>query len=192
MFQYSLFLNLYHYRPSLAYVQGGCGLAILFSSRCAVVSVSCVLCSVFVPVSFPGSSHSVAPRSILGRPQLVHLGDALFELDVLAFLVGVSLVLRVLLVCRSFVCLVLVVVGPQQWPSYLALPREVVGLVATPVQRDEKVGAAVAVGHGQFGIAHLLASGLCFRLSQPLQLASAFFAGSGRVPGGISTPSSGD
>lgn len=37
---------------------------------------------------------SVAPRTALGLPELVHLGDALLELDVLALLVGVSLVLR--------------------------------------------------------------------------------------------------
>lgn len=35
----------------------------------------------------------IAPLTLLGFPQLFHLGYALLELDVLAFLVGVSLVL---------------------------------------------------------------------------------------------------
>lgn len=35
----------------------------------------------------------VAPRTVLGRPQLVHLGYPLLELDILALLVGVSLLL---------------------------------------------------------------------------------------------------
>jgi hypothetical protein len=39
-------------------------------------------------------SFSVAARAALGRPELVHLCDPLLELDVLAFLVAVSLVLR--------------------------------------------------------------------------------------------------
>lgn len=37
---------------------------------------------------------SVAASTALGFPQLVHLGDALLELDILALLVAVSLVLR--------------------------------------------------------------------------------------------------
>lgn len=41
-----------------------------------------------------GPSPSVAARAVLGRPELVHLCDPLLELDVLAFLVAVSLVLR--------------------------------------------------------------------------------------------------
>lgn len=36
----------------------------------------------------------VAPRAALGLPELVHLGHPLLELDVLALLVAVSLVLR--------------------------------------------------------------------------------------------------
>ena len=51
---------------------------------------------VLLLVPFPDVSidKSVAPRSTLGRPQLVHLGDALLELDVLALFVCVSLVLH--------------------------------------------------------------------------------------------------
>lgn len=37
---------------------------------------------------------SIAPLAVLGRPELVHLGDALLELNVLAFLVAVTLVLQ--------------------------------------------------------------------------------------------------
>lgn len=35
----------------------------------------------------------VAPRTVLGRPQFVHLGYPFLELDILALLVGVSLLL---------------------------------------------------------------------------------------------------
>lgn len=52
-------------------------------------------------------------------------------------------------------------VGKSRRHTYLALPREVVGLLAAPVQRDEQVRAAVPVGDGDLGIAHLIASGLC-------------------------------
>lgn len=44
--------------------------------------------------------------------------------------------------------------------THAALPRQVVGLGATPVEWDQEVGAAVAVGNGQLGLAHLLARGL--------------------------------
>lgn len=37
---------------------------------------------------------SVTPRTVLGFPELIHLGHPLLELDVLAFLVAVSLVLQ--------------------------------------------------------------------------------------------------
>lgn len=46
--------------------------------------------------------------------------------------------------------------------TYLALPRQVVCLEAAPVERNEQVCAAIAVGQRDLGIAHLLASGLYF------------------------------
>jgi hypothetical protein len=41
--------------------------------------------------------------------------------------------------------------------SYLALPRHVEGLEATPIEGNQQVGAAVSVLHGELRIAHLLA-----------------------------------
>ena len=41
--------------------------------------------------------------------------------------------------------------------AHCALPRQVVGVVSASVERNEEVGAAVAVGDGELGIPHLLA-----------------------------------
>lgn len=49
----------------------------------------------------------------------------------------------------------------ERGTTHAALPRQVVGLGAAPVEGDQEVGAAVAVGNGQLGLAHLLARGLC-------------------------------
>lgn len=65
-------------------------------------------------------ANSVTSRALLRFSQLVHLGHALLELFVLAFLVAVSLV--------------------------VALPRQVVGVGAAPVEGDQEVRAAVSVG----------------------------------------------
>ena len=50
--------------------------------------------------------------------------------------------------------------GHAQLTAYLTLPRQKVGIHATPVERDQQVGAAVAVGHGELRGAHLLAGRL--------------------------------
>lgn len=170
----------------------------------------------------------IAPRAVLGLPQLVHLGHALLELDVLALFVAMALVLleclhvsetaqscSFLLLCSvglrvlmwlsipskqlralAFNCrwhttplgpstlssswsssspcppasvLDLLSCGSlggpagkhkcEMWKTYLALPRHVVRVLAAPVERDEQVGAGVAVCDGQAGLAHLLARG---------------------------------
>lgn len=51
------------------------------------------------------------------------------------------------------------------WRAYLALPGQVEFVHATPVEGNQKMCARVSVGQGQFGIAHLLAGGLCRALS---------------------------
>jgi hypothetical protein len=98
----------------------------------------------------------VTPRPVLGFPELVHLGHPLLELDVLALFVRMSLVLRLVLVSLSSP-----LSAGQLGLVYLALPREVVRLVATPVEGDQEVGAAVAVCHGQLGRRHFLARRFC-------------------------------
>jgi len=45
---------------------------------------------------------------------------------------------------------------------YLALPWQVVCLVATPVERHQEMGAAVSVGQRELGRRHFLARRLCF------------------------------
>lgn len=45
--------------------------------------------------------------------------------------------------------------------THLALPRHVVCVDAASVEGDQEVGAAVAVGERELGVAHLLAGGLC-------------------------------
>lgn len=102
----------------------------------------------------PTEASLIAPRAVLRGPQLVHLGDALLELFVLAFLVGVSLVLAACPTSVSHRCLRSVV-------SYLALPRQIVLLVAAAVQRYQQVRAAVSVLDGEAGGGHFLARGGC-------------------------------
>ena len=50
--------------------------------------------------------------------------------------------------------------GQDRTGTHLALPREIVRVDAAPVQRDQQVGATIAVGYGELGLAHLLAGGL--------------------------------
>lgn len=104
---------------------------------------------------------SVAPLAVLGRPELVHLGDSLLELDVLAFLVAVALVLESKGVSSAIAPRARPPLWTTQLTTYFALPRQKVGIRATPVERDQQVGAAVAVGHGELRSAHLLAGRRC-------------------------------
>jgi len=103
---------------------------------------------------------SVASFAALSFPQFVHLGYPLLELDVLALLVGMSLVLRGLeLVPRTW----------QQDSSgggkaeqaHLTLPWQEIRLVSTPIEGNQEVCTAVSVGHGQLRGRHLLAGRLC-------------------------------
>lgn len=77
---------------------------------------------------------SVASGTALGLSQLVHLGHALLELHVLAFLVAV--------------------------PLLLTLPGQEVRIGPAPVEGDQEVGAAVPVLYGELRIAHLVAGRL--------------------------------
>lgn len=139
---------------------------------------------------------SVAPSTALGFPELVHLGHPLLELDILALLVAVSLVLQQresacqsiriqCWCCRPVSCSL---AGRLGCHSYLTLPRQVVCLVPTPVEGDQKVGAAVSVCHGELRIAHLLAGRSCCRPSALAALSIAVFLGA--IRRGVSDVSS--
>jgi hypothetical protein len=102
----------------------------------------------------PPQVASVAPGTALGFPELVHLGDSLLELDVLALLVAVSLVLRKSRVSLSplvqnarsiFRRIAAVRPGIRDAKPYLALPRHVVCFEAAPVEGDQKMATAVSV-----------------------------------------------
>ena len=112
---------------------------------------------------------SIAPGTVLGSPQLVHLGHTLLELFVLALFVAVSLVLLikekgkkviVLVKCANGFCR-----GKERRvdhggvTSYLALPRQVILCLSAPVQRDEQVGTRVPVLDRQASVRHLLVGG---------------------------------
>ena len=75
----------------------------------------------------------VASRSILGCPQLVHLGHAHLKLFILALLVRVTFVLQDISQLKPRV------VRSGHW--YLALPRQVVLLMPAAVQGNQKVCA---------------------------------------------------
>ena len=105
---------------------------------------------------------SITPRPTLGRPYLIHLLHPLLELLILALLVRMSLGLRINISCpcpiphghilpRSF--------DASRLLSYLTLPRQVIFLEPTAVQRDEQVGAAITVGEGESGGGHFFAGG---------------------------------
>lgn len=67
------------------------------------------------------------------------------------------------------------------WGTHGALPREVVLVDAAPVQRDEKVPAAVPVGERELGLAHLLAGRPCWLSAFPSSCLRRFGA---LAPGG--------
>lgn len=81
--------------------------------------------------------HLVTPRSVLRRPDLVHLSHALLELVVLALLVAVSFILSSLQQAD---------LGHVERPlTYHTLPRQIKFVVPTLVQRYEEMGAAISV-----------------------------------------------
>jgi hypothetical protein len=93
----------------------------------------------------------------------------------LALLVAVSLVLRhTASVGRVPSTAVLAVASPllgsARRCSYLALPRHVECLEATPIEGNQQVGAAVSVLHGELRIAHLLAGRPCCPLAGPVPM----------------------
>lgn len=108
----------------------------------------------------------VRSRTALRFSQLVHLGDSLLELDVLAFLVTVSLVLAI-----PCVSVLSSLTSPQRArcshrriarrETYRALPRSVPRILPALVEGDQEVGAAVSVGEREAGFAHLLAGRFC-------------------------------
>lgn len=81
-----IFKNLSHQVSDAVY----CRLSILASTTSQHMYTASIS-----PARHPASTRrSVAASAALGRPELVHLGNALLELDVLALFVAVSLVLR--------------------------------------------------------------------------------------------------
>jgi len=97
----------------------------------------------------------IAPLSILRRPQLVHLLDTLLKLHILALFIRMSLVLIIVspLVSPIFIAQIHPPVpslpnASQSGATHLALPRQVIRLISTPIQRDQQIGTAVAVGKG--------------------------------------------
>ena len=120
----------------------------------------------------PGDSNSITPRPTLGSPQLVHLRDPQLELLVLALLVAVSFglsssrsqhtnflssplfSLRIWYPRLSSAAVAAGGGGAEKKETYLAFPRQVVFFEPASVQRDEQVGATVAVGDRESGFGH--------------------------------------
>lgn len=110
--------------------------------------------------TIPAINALVTPLPTLRRPQLIHLRNPLLELLVLAFLIAVSLCLPIYQPLLNpnpdpF--------PPDPYPSsksvigngaYLTLPRQIILLVPTPVQRDKQVRTAIAVGDRKAAFGH--------------------------------------
>ena len=84
--------------------------------------------------------HSIASCPTLCSPQLIHLGHPLLELDILAFLIRMPLILQQ---TESASAGLLDGAGVA---ANLAFPREVEFFESAAVERNEEMGAAVSVG----------------------------------------------
>ena len=102
----------------------------------------------------------IAPDTILGRSQLIHLGNALFEFLVLALFVAMSLVLWRCDInqCASSKATMNMAEGRS---AYLALPRKVVFGLSASVQWDQEVCTRVTVCQRETSIRHFLPGGSC-------------------------------
>jgi len=106
-----------------------------------------VLYSLICTSTQPSTSNaplSIAPLPTLRHPQLIHLRNPLLELHILALLIGMSLVL-------SSTLSALIPILPSstntssnpplsplaQETTHLALPRQIISLITTPIQRDK-------------------------------------------------------
>lgn len=91
----------------------------------------------------------IAPRTALGRPELVHLGHPLLELDVLTFLVAVPLLLYVYVsVCLTILRFGVAVPSSPAWALFVHVQRGREGQSGVDLPRTSRAGSMSRSGTG--------------------------------------------